>query len=178
MVIELLRREHRDIEKLLLVLERELGIFARGGHPDYEVIHAVICYFQIYPDTCHHPLEDAVFEKLTQLRVGALVIGPDNLFTTRSGQLALLTVRHTLPAIYEFREFAAAGGLMSYGASVTEYFRLVGTYASRILKGDKPADLPVQQSTKVELFLNLKTAKALGITVPLPLSGRADEIFE
>jgi putative ABC transport system substrate-binding protein len=121
---------------------------------------------------------DAVFEKLTQLRVGALVIGPDNLFTTRSGQLALLTVRHTLPAIYEFREFAAAGGLMSYGASVTEYFRLVGTYASRILKGDKPADLPVQQSTKVELFLNLKTAKALGITVPLPLSGRADEIFE
>jgi len=121
---------------------------------------------------------DAVFEKLTQLRAGALVIGPDNLFTTRSGQLALLTVRHALPAIYEFREFAAAGGLMSYGSSETEFYRLVGTYVGRVLKGDKPADLPVQQSTKVELFLNLKTAKALGITVPLPLSGRADEIFE
>ena len=121
---------------------------------------------------------DAVFEKLTQLRAGALVIGADNLFTIRSGQLALLTVRHALPAIYEFREFAAAGGLMSYGSSETEFYRLVGTYVGRVLKGDKPADLPVQQSTKVELFLNLKTAKALGITVPLPLSGRADEIFE
>jgi putative tryptophan/tyrosine transport system substrate-binding protein len=121
---------------------------------------------------------DAVFERLTQLRVGALVIGPDTLFTSRSEQLAKLTVRHEMPAIYEFREFAAAGGLMSYGSSETEYYRLVGTYAARVLKGDKPADLPVQQSTKVELFLNLKTAKALGITVPLPLSGRADEVFE
>jgi putative tryptophan/tyrosine transport system substrate-binding protein len=121
---------------------------------------------------------DAVFERLIQLRVGALVIGPDNLFTAHSGQLARLTVRHAIPAIYEFREFAAAGGLMSYGSSEPEYYRLVGTYAGRVLKGDKPADLPVQQSTKVELFLNFKTAKALGITVPLPLSGRADEIFE
>src|SRR5262245_53018702 len=121
---------------------------------------------------------DAVFERLIQLRVGALAIGPDNLFTARSRQLAALTVRHAIPTIYEFREFAAAGGLMSYGSSEPEYYRLVGTYAGRVLKGDKPADLPVQQSTKVELFLNLKTAKALGITVPLPLSGRADEIFE
>jgi putative tryptophan/tyrosine transport system substrate-binding protein len=121
---------------------------------------------------------DAIFERLTQLHAGALVIAPDNLFTAHSKQLATLTVRHALPAVYEFREFAAAGGLMSYGSSETEYYRLVGTYAGRILKGEKPADLPVQQSTKVELFLNLKTAKALGITVPLPLSGRADEIFE
>jgi ABC-type uncharacterized transport system substrate-binding protein len=121
---------------------------------------------------------DAVFERLTQLRVGALVIGPDTLFTSRSEQLATLAVRHEMPAIYQFREFARAGGLMSYASSETEYYRLVGTYAARVLKGDKPADLPVQQSTKVELFLNLKTAKALGITVPLPLSGRADEIFE
>jgi putative tryptophan/tyrosine transport system substrate-binding protein len=121
---------------------------------------------------------DAVFETLTQLRVGALVIGPDTLFTSHSEQLAKLTVRHKMPAIYEFREFAAAGGLMSYSSSETEYYRLVGTYAARVLKGDKPADLPVQQSTKFELFLNLKTAKALGITVPLPLSGRADEIIE
>jgi putative tryptophan/tyrosine transport system substrate-binding protein len=121
---------------------------------------------------------DAIFEKLTQLQAGALVIAPDNLFTAHTKELAALTVRHALPAVYEFREFAAAGGLMSYGTSETEYYRLIGTYAGRILKGDKPADLPVQQSTKVELFLNLKTAKALGITVPLPLSGRADEIFE
>ena len=121
---------------------------------------------------------DAVFERLTQLRVGALVIGPDNLFTSRSEQLAKLTVRHEMPAIYQFREFARAGGLMSYASSETEYYRLVGTYAARVLTGDKPADLPVQQSTKVELFLNLKTARALGITVPLPLSGRADEVFE
>jgi putative tryptophan/tyrosine transport system substrate-binding protein len=121
---------------------------------------------------------DAVFERLIQLRAGALVIGPDNLFTIHKEQLAKLTVRDAIPAIYQYREFAAAGGLMSYGTSETEYYRLVGTYAGRVLKGDKPADLPVQQATKVELFLNLKTAKALGITVPLPLSGRADEVFE
>jgi len=120
----------------------------------------------------------AVFERLTQLRVGALVIGPDTFFTSQSEQLAKLTVHREMPAIYQFREFAAAGGLMSYASNETEYYRLVGTYAARVLKGDKPADLPVQRSTKVELFLNLKTAKALGITVPLPLSGRADEVIE
>jgi putative tryptophan/tyrosine transport system substrate-binding protein len=121
---------------------------------------------------------DAVFEKLTQLRAGALVIGPDNLFSTHSKQLAALAVRHALPAVYGFRQFAAAGGLMSYGSSETEFYRLVGTYVGRVLKGDKPADLPVQQSTKVELIINLKTANALGITVPLPLIGRADEVIE
>jgi ABC-type uncharacterized transport system substrate-binding protein len=121
---------------------------------------------------------DAIFEQLVHQHVGALAISPDTFFTARSEQLAKLTVRHAMPAVYEFREFAAAGGLISYGSSETEYYRLVGIYAGRVLKGDKPADLPVQQSTKVELFLNLKTAKALGITVPLPLSGRADEIFE
>jgi putative tryptophan/tyrosine transport system substrate-binding protein len=121
---------------------------------------------------------DAIFERLIELHVGALVIGPDNLFTIHKEQLAKLTVRHAIPAISQYREFVAAGGLMSYGTSEMEYYRLVGTYAGRALKGDKPADLPVQQSTKVELFLNLKTAKALGITVPLPLSGRADEVIE
>ena len=83
-----------------------------------------------------------------------------------------------MPAIFQYRAFAAAGGLLSYGGSVTDSYRLSGVYTGRVLKGNKPADLPVQQSTKVELFLNLKTAKALGITVPLPLSGRADEVFE
>jgi len=119
-----------------------------------------------------------MFEKLIQLRVGALVIGPDNLFNANAEQLAALALRHAMPTIYEQRKFAAAGGLVSYGSSETDYYGLVGTYAGRILKGDKPADLPVQQSSKVELCLNLKTAKTLGIRVPLPLSGRADEIFE
>jgi putative tryptophan/tyrosine transport system substrate-binding protein len=112
------------------------------------------------------------------LSSGALVIAPDQLFTSHSKQLAALTVRHALPAIYEFRPFVAYGGLMSYGSSETEYYGLVGSYAGRVLKGDKPADLPVQQSTKIELIINLKTAKTLGITVPLPLSGRADELIE
>jgi putative ABC transport system substrate-binding protein len=121
---------------------------------------------------------NAVFESLMQLHAGALVIAPDQLFTSHSKQLAALTVRHALPAIYEFRAFVAYGGLMSYGSSETEYYGLVGSYVGRVLKGDKPADLPVQQSTKIELIINLKTAKALGITVPLPLSGRADELIE
>jgi putative tryptophan/tyrosine transport system substrate-binding protein len=102
----------------------------------------------------------------------------DGLFNTRSEQLAALTVRHAVPAIYQYREFAAAGGLMSYGGSLLDGIRQVGVYTGRILKGEKPADLPVQQSTKVELFVNLKTAKALGLTVPLPLLGRADEVIE
>jgi putative tryptophan/tyrosine transport system substrate-binding protein len=121
---------------------------------------------------------DRIFAKLTELRAGGLVIGGDAFFTSRATQLAVLTVQHAVPAIYQWREFAAAGGLMSYGANVTETHRLVGIYAGRILKGGKPADLPVQQAAKVEMFINLKTARALGITIPLPLSGRADEIFE
>jgi putative ABC transport system substrate-binding protein len=121
---------------------------------------------------------DAIFASLTQQHVDALVIGADNFFTAQSRQLAALTVRHALPAVYEFRQFAVAGGLMSYGSSETEYYRLAGTYAGRILKGGKPADLPVLQTTKVELILNLRTAKALGLTIPLPILGRADEVIE
>jgi ABC-type uncharacterized transport system substrate-binding protein len=121
---------------------------------------------------------DTVFATLVQLRADGLVISSDFLFTGQSEQLAALTVRHALPTIYEYREFAAAGGLMSYGGSPTEPSRLAGVYTGRILKGEKPADLPVQQATKVELILNLKTAQALGLTVPLPLLGRADEVIE
>ncbi len=121
---------------------------------------------------------DAAFAKLAELRTGGLVIGGDALFTGHSRQLGALTVKHAVPAIYQWREFAASGGLMSYGAHITDTHRLVGVYAGRVLKGDKPAELPIQRATKVEMYINLKTAKALGITVPLPLSGRADEVFE
>jgi len=121
---------------------------------------------------------EAAFAKLIGLRASGLVIGGDAFFTSHSKQLAALAVRYRVPTVYQQRMFAAAGGLMSYGSNVTETHRLVGLYAGRILKGDKPADLPVQQATNIELYINLKTAKALGVTVPLPLSGRANELFE
>jgi putative ABC transport system substrate-binding protein len=121
---------------------------------------------------------DAAFATLTRERSVPLVVSSDNLFTDRPVRLVMLAARHAIPAIYPYRWFAAAGGLMSYGPDLAEALRLVGTYAGRILKGAKPADLPVQQVAKVELVINLKTAKALGITVPLPLSGRADELIE
>jgi putative tryptophan/tyrosine transport system substrate-binding protein len=121
---------------------------------------------------------DAVFASLVQLRAGGLVISTDPFFTNQGEQLGALALRNAMPAIYQYPEFAAAGGLMSYGGSIADNFGLLGTYAGRILKGEKPADLPVQQSTKVELIINLKTAKALGINVPITLLGRADEVIE
>ena len=121
---------------------------------------------------------DAAFNNVVQLRAGGLVIAPDFLFSGHTQQLAALAARHRVPAIYKGREFAAAGGLLSYGSDIKESYRLAGIYTGRILKGEKPADLPVQQATKVELFINLKSAKALGITFPLSLLGRADEVFE
>jgi putative tryptophan/tyrosine transport system substrate-binding protein len=121
---------------------------------------------------------DAAFSSLVQKRAEALLIGPDVFFTNRRVQLATLAVRHGVPAIYSFREFAEAGGLMSYGTSNTDRDRQVGVYAGRILKGEKPADLPVQAPTKYQLVLNLKTAKTLGIEVPPTLLARADEVIE
>jgi putative tryptophan/tyrosine transport system substrate-binding protein len=121
---------------------------------------------------------DTVFATLLQLRAGGLVVASDTFFATHSEQLAALTVRHAVPAIHQSRDFSTAGGLMSYGGSFVESHRQAGVYTARVIKGDKPADLPVQQVTKVELFINLKTAKALGVTVPLPLLGRADEVIE
>jgi putative ABC transport system substrate-binding protein len=121
---------------------------------------------------------DSVFAKVIELRAAGLVIGAEALFTSHSEQLAALAAHHRVPTIYKGREFAAAGGLMSYGSDIADSYRLAGVYTGRVLKGEKPADLPVQQATKIELFINLKTAKALGITVPLPVSGRADEVIE
>jgi putative ABC transport system substrate-binding protein len=119
---------------------------------------------------------DAVFAKLHELRAGALIIGQDVLFNNQSEQLAALTVRHGMPAIYPLREFAVAGGLISYGASQSDAWRQAGIYVGRILKGEKPAELPVIQPTKFELMINLKTAKAFGLN--LPFVGLADEVIE
>jgi len=121
---------------------------------------------------------DSAFATFAQLRAGGLVIGPDAFFTSRAEELAALALRHRVPAIYQFREFVEAGGLMSYGTDLTDGNRLTGVYTGRILKGEKPADLPVQQSSKAELIINLKTARALGLTVPLALLGRANEVIE
>jgi putative tryptophan/tyrosine transport system substrate-binding protein len=121
---------------------------------------------------------DTLFATLNQLRAGALVIGPDALFSYWRQQLGALTFRHAVPAICPYREFAVAGGLMSYGPDYANLDRIAGAYTVRVLKGEKPADLPVQQATKIELVINLKTAKALGLTIPETLLATADEVIQ
>jgi putative tryptophan/tyrosine transport system substrate-binding protein len=162
-----------------------IGLLVNPGSPSTETLTkasrdaATILGVQL--DVLRASTEAEVGDAFTTFlknRVGALVIGTDAFFSGHADLLAALAIRHRLPAIYEYRPFVAAGGLISYGGSVTESYRLAGVYTGRILKGDKPADLPVQRSTKVELIINLKTAKALGIAVPLALSGRADEVIE
>jgi len=121
---------------------------------------------------------DVAFARLVREHTDALLIGADALFTNRCVQLAILAARHALPAIHGNREFAEAGGLMSYGPSVTDLFRLVGVYTGRVLKGEKPADLPVVLPTKFELVINLQTARTIGIDIPATLLARADEVIE
>jgi putative ABC transport system substrate-binding protein len=121
---------------------------------------------------------EAAFVNLRQMRAGALVISPDSLFGSRDAQIAALALRHAVPTISAFRAHAVAGGLMSYGGSVTDQGRQAGFYTGRILKGEKPANLPVVQATKIELIINLKTAKALGLTIPQSMLVRADEAIQ
>jgi putative ABC transport system substrate-binding protein len=161
------------------------GLLINPTNPTAETIsralQAAAHTLGLQPHVLHASTEhefNTAFAALDQMRAGGLVIGSDLFFNSQGEQLAALTVRHAVPAIHQTREFATNGGLMSYETNVTDMYRPVGLYAGRILKGEKPADLPVQQSTKVELILNLKTAKALGLTVPQLLLGRADEVIE
>jgi putative tryptophan/tyrosine transport system substrate-binding protein len=121
---------------------------------------------------------DAAFATIVDEHIGGLLVQGDVFFTSRRERLVLHTTRHAIPTVFAWREFVMAGGLMSYGADLRAAYRLAGTYAGQILKGAKPADLPVQQATKVELVINLRAAKVLGISIPLPLLGRADEVIE
>ena len=152
-----------DISFILSALEHLLPHLRQG--------QLMVLESTTYPGTTEEVIQP-------RLESRGLVIGADAFFTSHSKQLAALAIHHAVPAVYQWREFAAAGGLMSYGSNVIDTHRLAGALVGRILKGDKPSDLPVQQATKVELYINLKTAKTLGITFPLTLLGRADEVFE
>jgi putative tryptophan/tyrosine transport system substrate-binding protein len=121
---------------------------------------------------------ESAFENLVGQQVGALVVSGEAFFLTQRNRLVELAAHHAVPTIYAYREFPVAGGLMSYGGDLTEPYQLLGVYTGRILKGEKPADLPVQQATKVDLVINLKTSKTLGLAIPLPLLGRADQVIE
>ena len=132
---------------------------------------------QLFHGSTEQELDDT-FAMISKLQLHALVIGTDAFFINKAAHLGALSVRYSIPTIFEYRDFAAAGGLLSYGTNSASLFHILGLYAARILNGEKPADLPVQQPTNVELIINLKTAKALGITVPLSLLGRADEVIE
>ncbi len=139
--------------------------------------HTLRLDLHVFHASSEDDLEKA-FAAMAALRVGGLVIGTDGFFISRSEQLAMLALRYSLPAVFQYRAFAAAGGLMSYGSNFSESYRQVGVYTGRILNGEKAAELPIVQSTKVELIINLKTAKALNLSVPLPLLGRVDEVIE
>jgi putative ABC transport system substrate-binding protein len=162
-----------------------IGLLVNPGNPSAETLtrtsRVAATTLGLQLDVLHASTEAQVndaFITLHEKRVGALVIVTDAFFNGHAALLATLAIRYLVPAIYEYHPFATAGGLISYGGSITDSYRLAGVYAARILKGEKPGELPVQQSTKVELIINLKTAKTLGLTVPSSLLARADEVIE
>ena len=164
---------------------RILGFLLNPTNPNAEpqskeaqdIIRSVGLDLVVLKATNDSEIEEA-FAALTQKRVGAIVVSDDAFFYNRRNRLLALAARHALPTIYPLREFASAGGLMSYGTNLSDAYRLSGTYVGRILKGEKTTELPVQQSTKVELVINLKTAKTLGLTFQITLLGRADQVIE
>jgi ABC-type uncharacterized transport system substrate-binding protein len=162
-----------------------VGLLINPGNPTSEFqvrdVQAAARAFDIEPLVLHAGSErniDAAFASFVQQRANALIVGADSLFLSRRDQLAGLAARHAVPAIYPLREFADIGGLMSYAPSQTDAYRLAGGYSARVLKGEKPADLPIQQAVKFEFVINLKTAKALSLDVPPTLLARADEVIE
>jgi putative ABC transport system substrate-binding protein len=172
-------------KRLLLPAEKIMGLLVNPANPMAkpvsEEVHTAAGALGLELRVVRAQNDDdieAAFAELHATKVGALVIGTDPLFTSRAEKLGELSLRSGLPAIYQYREFTAAGGVMSYGGNIMDSYYRAGLYAGRILKGEKPSDLPVQLSTKVELFLNLKSARQLGLSVPLSLTGRADEVIE
>jgi putative ABC transport system substrate-binding protein len=169
----------------LVPAARKIGLVVNSGNPNTETLSksvheaAQTLGVELHLVTAENDNElDSAFAVLSSLRIGAVAIGNDPFFNSRSERLGELALHHSLPAIYQYRRFVEAGGLMSYGASNTDSHHRLGAYVGRILAGAKPADLPVEQSTKVDLLVNLKTAKALGLTIPPLILARADEVIE
>jgi putative ABC transport system substrate-binding protein len=174
-----------ELAHQLVPMATTIAVLVNPANPNTEALvsdlQAAARTLGLQLDILHASTErdfDTVFATLSGLRPGALVIGSDSFFVSRSEQLAALALRHAVPAIFQNRDFVAAGGLISYGASVPDSYRLAGVYTGRILKGEKPADLPVQQSIRIELVINTKTAKALGLTIPETLLATADEVIQ
>jgi putative ABC transport system substrate-binding protein len=176
--LELLHEVVPTAKSMALLVNPATSIGAEAQSRELQTVARTLgLQFHVVKASAEHEF-GSVFSTLNQLRANGLIISNDGLFINGARDLGALSIRHRVPTIFQFREFAAAGGLMSYGGSLADGPRVAGAYAGRILKGEKPADLPVQQATNVVLIINLKTAKALDIMVPLTLRGRADELIE
>jgi putative ABC transport system substrate-binding protein len=173
----LLRALVRGVQLIAVLLNPNRQSYAIQKRDVEEAAHAIDQQIHLLSASNESEI-DAAFETATQLRAGAMLVGGDPFLNSRRDKIVAMAARHAIPAMYEQREHALAGGLMSYGTNLTEGYRQAGVYAGRILKGEKPGDLPVVQATKFEFVINLKTAKALGIEVPPNLSAEADEIIE